>query len=288
VVAVTVFHGKHKTILPHFWTSFWSLKAWTKVLLILSIVVAGGLFAERYGVNVVRYHSLQPDCAKIESLDQCLQYGPWARNYTIKANNEASATVVPFYPNQSLFLPYWVEGMVHRLYFAINYDYINYYGLPIPIGLAAVVGSIGIILFFVFCRTLFRGNRQLLLIALIIVVYVASLLYVNYTDYLKFKVMLAINGRYLILVLPFMFAFLAMAYSAFINRIARKRATDYKVVLTVVVLLLTLQGGGALTYILRSDAGWYWQNQTVTNVNSSVKKAITPFIVGADHRVEAP
>lgn len=287
LIALIIYRKLHKTIIKSSVHSFHSLTTTTKVVLIVSLVIAGGLFLERYGINIAKYHSLQPDCAKIETLDQCLQYGPWARNYTIKATNEAAGGMVPLDPAPNLFLPDWVAGMIHRLYFAINYDYINYYGLPVPIALAAVVGAIGIILFIIFCRSIFRTNPHLLLIALIMVVYVLSLLYVNFTDYLKFKTLLAINGRYLILVLPFLFAFLAMAYSAFINRIARRRAATYKVGLVVVVLLLSLQGGGVLTYIIRSDKGWYWPNQTVTNVNTSVKKAISPLIFGADHRTRA-
>lgn len=253
-------------------------------MLILSVLIAGGLFIERYGVNLVQYHSLQPDCAKIESLDQCLQYGPWARNYTINATNQASGEV-PLDPSQALFLPDWVSGMVRRLYFAINYDYLNYDAPPVLIYLVAVIGAIGSILFVIFHRALFRGNHQLALIALVTLIYVASLLYVNYTDYLKFKTMLAINGRYLILILPFVFAFLALAYSACISRLAARHASIYKVGLTVVALLLTLQGGGILTYIVRSDTNWYWDNQTVISINTTAKKLVTPFILGADHKV---
>jgi len=287
LVALILYRKLHKTFLTSSVQSFHSLKTTTKVILIVSLIIAGGLFLERYGINIVKYHSLQPDCAKIETLDQCLQYGPWARNYTIKATNEAAGGLVPLDPAPRLFLASWVIGMVHRLYFAINYDYINYYGLPVPIALAAVIGTIGIILCIIFYRQLFRTNRHLLLIAFIMAVYVLSLLYVNYTDYLKFKTMLAINGRYLILVLPFLFAFLAMAYTAFLSRIARRHAATYKVGLVVVVLLLSLQGGGVLTYIIRSDEGWYWPNPIVTTVNTSVKNTLTPLILGADHRTRA-
>lgn len=290
LIIIVIYRKNHKIVFARTWQSFRSLKTWTKIILIISLVVAGGLFAERYGVNLIKYHSLQPDCAKIETLDQCLQYGPWGRNYTIKANlqaAEAAGDSITPDPSGILFLPNWVAGMVHRLYFAINYDYINYYGLPIPIGLAAVIGFVGIILFAIFCRSMFRNNRQLFLIALVSIVYILSLLYVNYTDYLKFKTMLAINGRYLILVLPFVFAFLAIAYRAFIDRVTRKHAATYKVGLMTIVLLLTLQGGGVLTFIIRSDTGWYWKNQTVINANTSVKKAISPLIVGASHRVKA-
>lgn len=287
LIALIIYRKLHKTILSSSVHSFRGLKTTTKVILIVSLIVAGGLFLERYGINIVKYHSLQPDCAKIETLDQCLQYGPWARNYTIKANNEAAGGMVPLDPAPKLFLASWVIGMVHRLYFAINYDYVNYYGLPVPIVLAAVIGTIGLILCVIFCRRIFRTNPHLLLIALVVTVYVLSLLYVNYTDYLKFKTMLAINGRYLILILPFLFAFLAMAYGAFIQRVVHKRAATYKVSLVVVVLLLSLQGGGVLTYIIRSDKGWYWPNQTVITVNTSVKKALSPLILGADHRTRA-
>lgn len=284
-LVVALLRSPHrKTALPATLKSFWALSGWVKLGLVAIFLIALGLFTERYGVNVVRYHSLQPSCSKIESVEQCLQYGPWARNYIITANNEAAESPVPLEPNPALFGPTWVRGMVHRLYFAINYDYYNYAELPINTTVAYVIGSVGLLLSGLFWRRLRQRYPFIMLPLLVTTLYIASLLYVNFTDYLHFKTMLAINGRYLILILPLLFAIFASAYAAFLEKVAPKNTTNYKLGLTAVVVLLSLQGAGIVTYIVRSDDNWYWQNNVVTTVNLTVKKALTPFIVGADHK----
>lgn len=271
--------------LRSFWTSFCSLSMPLQIVLIIGLVIAGGLFAERYGVNIIRYKSLQPDCAKLESVDQCLQYGPWARNYQIAADNEMLENNAPLDPDQWQFPFAWASGMMHRLYFAINYDYVNYYALPIPIVTAGAVGLIGLGACLVFFRRLLKKHPQLLLLVGVVVVYVASLLYVNYTDYLHLRQMLAINGRYLILVLPLLLALIASAYDEWFKKVAGKRATTAKLRLTIIILLLTLQGGGVLTYIIRSDEGWYWKNDTVINLSHDLKSTVSPFIFGSGKRI---
>lgn len=265
--------------------SFRLLSKPVQIVLIISLIIAGGLFAERYGINIVHYKSLQPDCAKLESIDQCLQYGPWARNYQIAADNELLENNVPLDPDQWLFPFAWVSGMMHRLYFAINYDYVNYYALPIPIVTAGAVGFIGILACIAFSRSLFKKHPQLILLVSVVIVYTASLLYVNYTDYLHFRQMLAINGRYLILILPLLLAIIASGYSEWFKRVARKQAAAAKLRLTIIILLLVLQGGGVLTYIVRSDDSWYWQNKTVIQFGREVRHTVAPFIFGSDNRI---
>lgn len=284
LVIVVLVHKQRKTAVRQTVRSFWSLRVWIKISLIVGLIVAGGLFAERYGINIVRYHSLQPDCAVLRSVDECVQYGPWARNATVKAENIAAGGV-PLDPALPLFLPAWVVGMMHRLYFAINYDYLNYFELPIITDTAYIVGFVGLLLLVGYGFWLFRRRPQLLLVALIIVVYVASLLYVNFTGYIHYRTMQAINGRYLILILPFFFALIATCYSHFFDQLASKRAQLYKVGVTAIVIILTLQGAGLLTYIVRSDEAWWWPNQTVISVNAAAKQALTPLIIGAGERI---
>jgi hypothetical protein len=287
ILIIALTSPKRKGMMGRSLRAYASLPRLGAIGLAISLVLFAGLFTERYGVNLVRYKSLQPDCVKLQSLDQCLQYGPWARNYIIAANNHAAGDDVPLDPKKGLFLPTWTEGMMHRLYFAINYDYTNYYELPIPMTVAMIVGLIGLGLLLLFGWTLLRRNPELLLPILVIALYVASLLYVNFTDYLKFKTMLAINGRYLILILPLFFALLTTAYTELFSRITRRHYHTAAIGLATVVLLLTLQGGGILTHIVRSDETWYWPNKTVTQIGLDVKKSITPFIYGANTRTES-
>jgi hypothetical protein len=52
-----------------------------------------------------------------------------------------------------------------------------------------------------------------------------------------------------------------------------------KTVLLIIVFLLFLQGGGAITFIDASNSNWYWPNdKTVIDVNKQAQKIIKPLI----------
>jgi hypothetical protein len=279
-------HKKYAKIFAEGWRSFTRLPVWAICGLGALLIVSTSLFAERYGVNVLTYGAIEPDCADIESVDHCLQYGPWGRNYGIEMDNQVKGNTG--LPNLAVFLPEWVGGMMHRLYFAISYDYTNYQELPLPIITAYITGFIGLILACFYGRTLIK-NPGFILAILIVALYVLALLYTNFKDYVHYKTMLAINGRYLILVLPLAFALMASSYALFIKQIvtAKTRFKNTQLVqfsLVAAVIVLTLQGGGILTFAVRSDSGWYWENPTAQALGSGLKNAATPFIFGAKER----
>ncbi|HVX47784.1 MAG TPA: hypothetical protein VHA05_00280, partial [Candidatus Saccharimonadales bacterium] len=62
-------------------------KGWSSVsgrlrwLLLSLLVVSFGLFAQRYFVNLVRYHAPVPSCEQVLTVKECGAYGPWARDY---------------------------------------------------------------------------------------------------------------------------------------------------------------------------------------------------------------
>lgn len=64
------------------------------------------------------FHDIDPDCAKALSVEECIEYGPWGRDYKTRQNNLANGVVVK--PDFVYFETGWFEGMIHRLYFAIK------------------------------------------------------------------------------------------------------------------------------------------------------------------------
>jgi hypothetical protein len=209
-------YKKRSKIFVDTWQSLRRLPIAATCALVALLIVSTGLFAERYAVNMVMYGDIEPDCADIESVGDCLQYGPWSRNYTIEMDNQTQGKTGM--PNLVAFLPEWVSGMMHRLYFAINYNYTNYEALPLPITTAYVAGFIGLALTCFYWRILLH-NPRFLLALIIVILYVLALMYTNFKDYVHYKTMLAINGRYLIPILPLAFGLMGTAYSLFIKRV---------------------------------------------------------------------
>ena len=66
--------------LRSFTTSFGALSWLKRGVLVLACLLAVGLFAERYGENIVKYHNPVPACYPIIGEDECSQFGPYARN----------------------------------------------------------------------------------------------------------------------------------------------------------------------------------------------------------------
>ena len=268
----------HKTsLLKTVQKSFVSLRLSVRIILVIGIIISGGLFIERYGVNIVEYHSFEPDCAQVQPLSHCLQWGPWGRNYWIAddvANNNPDA-----YPALKDFTATWFDGMMNHLYFAINYTYDYLPPLQIPILLASSIGLFGLILCIVFWRSIWGVDRRLLLFSLIVAIYIGTVFYANFAMYLRYRTALALNGRYLVMVFPLLFILVGLAYRRFLAVIFKSWAKYITAILAVITILLALQGGGALTHLMRAQDSWYWQNQTVINFNKSLKNIISPFII---------
>jgi hypothetical protein len=267
-----------KKLLKTIWRSFRTLKYWSQIALIIGITISSGLFIERYGVNLVVYHKLEPECAKIQNTEYCSQFGPWARDARIA--DDVAINNPGYDPPILLFVPYWFDGMIHRLYFAINYNYNNNPALPIPIAVASFIGGIGLILCLIFRRFIIRIDRRLLLFVVITAFYVGSILYINFTDFLQYRKMLAINGRYLTPILPLLFILIGLAYHHLFDNLFKKHTKQFTNITAVTIVLLLLQGGGASTYLVRSQADWYLQNQSIIDFNLSLKNIVAPFIVG--------
>src|SRR6185312_83266 len=66
-----------------FLASIKALPRWQLVGIGMLFILSAGLFAERYGINMVKYHTPNPDCAQVLSVSSCLQYSPWARDYQL-------------------------------------------------------------------------------------------------------------------------------------------------------------------------------------------------------------
>jgi len=246
--------------------------SWLKRIgLILLCLVALGLFAERYVDNAVKYHGPVPKCDAVISQDECAQYGPYNRDLFFKHNKPAS-----FHPNVLVYSWEWMWGMWYRLYFAISDTYATAPPLLVLAWLGvicAVLMLVGILLRF---RQLFSNQPGRQLILWIILIYTLVLFADGFGSYKKTGQPVAINGRYLVPFLPFIFAFGGLAWSQLL-----KRRPNIKVAAATIILgVMLLQGGGTMTFIIRSSDTWMWPDPTVRRINHDVRSIAWPFILG--------
>lgn len=268
-----------KTVLRRFAGSFMKLSPALKLSLIVGLVIAGSLFVERDVVNVIEYGKITPPCSKVESIQYCSQYGPWARDHFL-TQQIANGNAAKPRPNPFIFAEEWAHDLLYRLYFAINYDYSTKPPLLVPYRVAAGIGFFGLLFLCFWGRRILRQHKGFIMPLAAVLIYAAALFYTNYTDYLKYGERVAINGRYFIPLLPFIFVVIGLAYQYFFTLLRQPWRHYTKLTLAVIVLTSIIQGSGLLTFIAESEPNWYWQDKTVIAVNQTAQKAIVPLIFG--------
>lgn len=253
-----------------------------RIILISVLTLLLLLVGQRYVVNAVVYHSPIPNCSKVFSDEACMQYGPWKRDYNLE--NEKITNNVVVDANPITYSMSWFYGMWYRLFFMISgYNYQNFSPLPI-LGFGAIVLFVSALLIFLFSlRRTLAGKPVYWLYLLISGIYVAALWYQNYTAYLRTGDVVAVNGRYLLLILPLAGVPIIAAVSHFLAK--RRALYTFAVILTLIVFL---QGGGLSSFIVRGNENWYWNNTPVQSINKAADDILSPVIVGSESTLPIP
>jgi hypothetical protein len=126
-------------------------------------------------------------------------------------------------------------------------------------------------------RKVYHGHHRgaLWLLAVATIFYVGALWFDDYLSYVRTGQPVAINGRYLLPVLLPIFMLVALA-----GREAFKKMPNVKLTLASVAIVSLLWGGGALTYILRSNDAWDWPNSSVLKANHVLQDMLGPETPG--------
>ncbi len=246
-----------------------------KIVFIVFILISLGSFAQRDGYNLVKYHSVSPSCSQVLSNKACSSYSVWKANFdrhqlVIKGKATPSTNII-FYLGQ------WSYWMWYRLFFAINgpkQEFKNYPPLPLPSAIGAILGIYGIFILVKYFKKILKDDDYAQLLFLISLIYIVALIVQGYITYKYTAVLENMNGRYLIPMLILLLGLILKgSYYLF------KSKPFLKTILSLIVLVLFLQGGGALTYIIRSDSTWYIHSKKVTRITKIAKKITKKVII---------
>ncbi|MDB5184417.1 MAG: hypothetical protein JWN38_225 [Candidatus Saccharibacteria bacterium] len=249
----------------------WARPAAKFLLVVLAMLLILGF--ERYGINILRYHTPVPDCGQVLSVKQCSAYGPWGRDYLLGLAKHTTESPLHYVKE-------WLYGMWFRCFFAVDGPSTLFETrgpLLIPALSAVLLVVVSVVAVVGWGRNLRNDKRAtvLALFGLVSGFYVAVLFAQQYQMYSQTGMPVAINGRYILPVLP-----LLLVLSGLALRAALKRRTVLKSAVTVVAILSFAWGGGALTYILRSNTTWYWSSPAVRHANQAVQKTLGPITPG--------
>jgi hypothetical protein len=253
----------------------WQLmKAQTRVLL-TALLLLSAFFGSHYVTNYVGYGSPIPDCDQVFTPDECTAYGPWNRNkmYTAQKSDTFDPLSFPAY-----MLIEWMPGMTERLTFAVAGKTNGFQTkAPLPIVIIgfiilAAIGSLCLII------QLLRNKATWIWVFTLFLtfIYVGALSYQLYGDYIETAQPVAINGRYLLPLLPLIAFILIQAIRQSIGRVS---APHLSTAAAIVFLVLLVGGGGIGTYIVQSESHWYWTGfaQSQYELLHTVFNALVPF-----------
>lgn len=234
----------------------WSLTGrWSRWVLIGAFLIVSVLAVERYGINVVRYHTPVPACDQVLSVDQCNAYGPFRRDHYLEQVKTPDLKI-----GVHNFAGEWLYGMWFRTFFAVDGTASNYATrgpLLLPATSAVIFFSAGLLAFGWNSKKIWRRYNRIVLTLLLAVigVYLIALWLDGFEAFTRTGRPVALNGRYLLLIDPLLMLLAALGIREWLGD-----RTGWKVAIFGVACLGLLWGGGALTYILRSEDSWYWHN----------------------------
>ncbi len=263
--------------------SFTAIWDWPKkpvaVGLGLALVVLSGLALERYGVNLVRYHTPVPDCADVLTIEQCKSYSPWVRDYLYaESYPKPSAWGIFVYPGV------WAHRMVFETMFTITsrfypdgtVEYVPAPPLTVANYTAWTLVTVGSVLALYYMRRLW-SMTYLRILLLAIAFYTLVLFLKNFSMYLHTGEAMAIHGRYLISVFPVLYMALALCFGWLFEHLGKPKA---KIWLAVITLLFFIHGAGITVWLLRGDSSWDWQQSApAQSFNGAVRSALDYVII---------
>jgi hypothetical protein len=166
IVAFKAYRHKLRLLGSQLMRSWFTQPHYMKVVLLMIGVISIGMFVQRDGVNLIDYHSLEPNCSSILSVHACEAYSPWDYNYT-QHNYLLSVKSTTSFMNPVFYTFNWIYWMWYRLFFAVNgpaQDFANYPPLPLPAAAAIVLAFGGAIATFKWRHKIFKGNINLILL----------------------------------------------------------------------------------------------------------------------------
>jgi len=266
---------KLKKFISSFINNLRKESALTKIVLLIFLVISFGMFMQRDGVNLIKYHDISPDCIKVLPIQACSQYYVWEHDYASHQyvlSNPHSVSNNPLY-----YVAQWTYWMWYRSFFIVNgpdSSYINYPPLPLPAAGAIILVLLSLGAMIKWRKKLIKHSPYIVFLLFISGLYIVALFVDGYSAYRYTDVLELMNGRYLIPIILLVAAVAGSALSFSLHRVK-----PYKELIILLILFLFLNGGGFFTYISRSDDSWYWPNSAVQKVNHAAKKITKPVIV---------
>lgn len=221
----------------------------------IAALVLGSFFSAHYATNYINYGSLTPPCDVVFDKYACLNYGPWGRNFLLAQDLDPSFKPKPI---SSYVVEDWIPGMSKRLTFAVagpTNGHQTKEPLPSVVTFLNILTIAGLVCVLLTFRKILSYPLATLILT-VVALYVGLLVIRLYDAYSLTGEAVAINGRYLLPLLPLVAACFIYSASIIASRFKLGRYGAFIGFISLIVLILA--GGGITTYALLSEPHWYW------------------------------
>jgi hypothetical protein len=237
-----------QTLTTSFIKSFKKINRRTKAILLALNIIMGLFFIRIYGVNLIEYHSPAPACNQILSIADCKEYYSWDNDYLDYQNKLAHRNMQP--SSFTKYTSYWIKINMLGIFGEIMPLVGPFFDSPIFYSLVATVLAVGIICTIAFYKKIIVGNRELLMLLAITAVYVIFLFSRNYHDYIHLGVAAAIDGRYMVPVLIYLYSLFGLGIKYALAGDRHKNIKlPAKVFLAIFIMVLFIFNGGYVNYL---------------------------------------
>lgn len=220
--------------------------SWRPKILLLGISIFGsGLFATYYGMDIIKYHNIVPQCHQVLTVSDCEQYYAWDRNWQAAQYKKA-------HPNTPIMNP------VRFTLFWFKVEYYQLFGEIIPTGglvyiahtfyiAVMTLSALAAVCAIATLRTIMKRYRTVAVTTIILVCTLIILWLRNYHDYRQLGQPFGIQGRYLIPTLLYMYVLfgLGIAIAAETKRVFRMAI---QLTVAVIVVASFTYFGGYIRY----------------------------------------
>lgn len=229
-----------------------SANRWVLVILAFSVVLFAGLFVERYVQNYLHYGKVTPNCDQVHAVDECMQSSIYRRNTGqrkefLVAKQSGGARL----DSTWVFTRNWVGLIYERTYFYRGHQTI------IANKVSRIVGGVSaalILLLLIYSLTRARDFSSVsIALGIITISYILLVFFYNLNTYRYYGYPFAIQGRYLLPVLPFVYVGIVTALVATYQQ-ASKQARTLLVVTTMLLIIANLTVHTPF-FIYRSGSG---------------------------------
>lgn len=233
--------------------------------------VSVGLFVSFYGYALVRYHNPVPQCNQILSVEACTHYYAWNRNF-LAAQNKTDAPLM----NPAEYTLLWVRAVYYHLFAElIPTGGIVGVAKPFYVAVMALTAAAALCVL-VRIRDIFARYPALKLLSLVTVVYLLFLWGRNYSEYVRLGEWVAVQGRYIVPVMPVVYLLLVLGVRSWLQSSGRRVARHVAAGATVLILALFVHFGGNASYLSNITPWHNWQSYG-PSLNMPVSTLVRPY-----------